>query len=161
MLPITFARLRHACDLPTIPVSIFVDDTRLMTRTSRNRIVAWLGIAAMWLAIVAPVVSQTIAARAAAGDTEILCSVDSLESVEAHHHLEAQADSSHHASAAGHFEACSYCGLLAHNLPLLPGVSPAVARVERVVRVAQVERVSAVYAKSFNAAHSRAPPVVS
>jgi hypothetical protein len=141
-----------------------VDDTRFMTRTSRNRIVAWLGIAAMWLAIVAPVVGQTIAARAA-GDTEILCSADSLESVEAHHHHEAQAESSggasHHASAADHFEACSYCGLLAHNLPLLPGVSPAVARVERVARVARAERVSAVYAKSFNAAHSRAPPIVS
>jgi hypothetical protein len=105
-----------------------------MTRTSRNRFVAWLGIAAMWLAIVAPVVSQTIAARVAAA---------------------------HHASAADHFDACSYCGLLAHHVPLLAVALPGVARIERSARVAYAPALAAVHAKSFNAARPRAPPVVS
>ncbi|SAL42016.1 DUF2946 domain-containing protein [Caballeronia telluris] len=149
-----------------------------MTRTSRNRIVAWLGIAAMWLAIVAPVVSQTIVARSGAADAQAaICSAEFASTLAstalaaqddegehhhgAHHAAQAAAPDSHHASAADHFDACSYCGLLAHNLPLLPGALPPAERVERVTRVAVAADAPAVHTKSFNAARARAPPVVS
>ncbi|SAK58018.1 hypothetical protein AWB81_01680 [Caballeronia arationis] len=150
-----------------------------MTRTSRNRIVAWLGIAAMWLAIVAPVVSQTIAARSGVADAEApMCSAEFVSTLASgalaaqedeggHHHggyqqtARAAAPDSHHASAADHFDACSYCGLLAHSLPLLPGAAPRAERVERVTRVAVTAGTPAVHAKSFNAARPRAPPIVS
>lgn len=144
-----------------------------MTRISRNRFVAWLGIAAMWLAIVVPVVSQSIAARENAADPQApICSaefVSTLVSVALgdehgehgeHQAAAAAAHDSHHASSADHFAACSYCGLLAHHLPLLPGDALHVSRVERVTRVARIATRASVHAKTFNAAHPRAPPVV-
>jgi hypothetical protein len=140
-----------------------------MTRNARNRFVAWLGIAAMWLAIVAPVISQSMASRNAALDPHApLCTVDTLAGVVSHAdehaaHAEevgANAPASHH-DAASHFDACSYCGLLAHHLPVASAATHFVARVERVTRVASIAHVSVVCTKSFNAACPRAPPVVS
>ncbi|KND56431.1 hypothetical protein BPUN_0523 [Candidatus Paraburkholderia kirkii] len=142
-----------------------------MTRNARNRFVAWLGIAAMWLAIVAPVISQTLAARHAADDPQAaLCAVDapvaqSYGGHEGHeaHDLVARGDTAHagHHDAASHFDACSYCGLLAHNLPVATGVAQDIARIECVVRVASRADVDTVCTKSFNAACSCAPPVLS
>ncbi|MDR5757045.1 DUF2946 domain-containing protein [Caballeronia sp. LZ035] len=125
-----------------------------MTRNARNRFVAWLGIAAMWLAIVAPVISQTLAARAAADDPQAaLCAV--APSAEGAHAASASHD------AAGHVDACAYCGLLAHHLPVAPGITPQAARIERVARMAPRAPVASIHSKSFNAARSRAPPVYS
>ncbi|BAN23109.1 DUF2946 domain-containing protein [Caballeronia insecticola] len=126
-----------------------------MARNARNRFVAWLGIAAMWLAIVAPVIGQTLAAR---DPQAALCTVDAHEA----HGAVAQDDAApagHH-DAASHFDACAYCGLLAHHLPVAAGIAPDVARIERVVRVATHASVDSVCAKSFNAACPRAPPVL-
>ncbi|SAL61920.1 hypothetical protein AWB71_03497 [Caballeronia peredens] len=126
-----------------------------MTRNARNRFVAWLGIAAMWLAIVAPVIGQTLAAR---DPQAALCAVDVHEA----HDAVAQdvgAPAGHH-DAAGHFDACAYCGLLAHHLPVAGGLAPDVARIERVMRVATRANVNTICAKSFNAACPRAPPVL-
>ncbi|WP_244813515.1 DUF2946 domain-containing protein [Caballeronia sp. Lep1P3] len=137
-----------------------------MTRNARNRFVAWLGIAAMWLAIVAPVVSQSIAARNAALDPQAaLCTVDTLAGVlseadEHASHSDADEHRAHH-DAAGHFDACSYCGLLAHHLPVASGAAQSVAYIERVVRVVSVAQTRVVSTKSFNAASPRAPPVFS
>ena len=140
-----------------------------MTRNARNRFVAWLGIAAMWLAIVAPVISQTIAARQAAGDPQTaLCSVD-MPTGQAHElfvlgaNADANANAAHpgHHDAASHFDACSYCGLLAHNLPVFTHAATALTRIERVTRVATIAHIESVASKSFNAASPRAPPVLS
>ncbi|MDR5787387.1 MULTISPECIES: DUF2946 domain-containing protein [unclassified Caballeronia] len=122
-----------------------------MNRNARNRFVAWLGIAAMWLAIVAPVISQTLAARQAANPQAVLCTVD------------ATATDSHagHHDAGSHVDACSYCGLLAQNLPIVTGVVHDVALIERVTRVPAFANVEDVTSKSFNAASPRAPPVLS
>ncbi|WP_250513087.1 DUF2946 domain-containing protein [Caballeronia sp. INDeC2] len=123
-----------------------------MTRNARNRFVAWLGIAAMWLAIVAPVISQTLAARNAATDPQaMLCAVDANV---------ADARAGHH-DAANHFDACSYCGLLAHDLPIVAGVGHDVASIERVTRAATFASPAPVVSKSFNAASPRAPPALS
>ncbi|GJH14872.1 DUF2946 domain-containing protein [Caballeronia novacaledonica] len=123
-----------------------------MTRNARNRFVAWLGIAAMWLAIVAPVISQTLAARDATTDPQaILCTVDANG---------ADAHAGHH-DAANHFDACSYCGLLAHDLPVATSAAHDVASIERVVRAPTFASADPVASKSFNAATPRAPPVLS
>jgi Protein of unknown function (DUF2946) len=140
-----------------------------MNRTSRNRFVAWLGIAAMWLAIVAPVISQTLASREARFDLlAALCSVDTRGQTQAAspvpNGLNAQAQGEEH---AGHhmsgdaFDACSYCGLLAHNVPLASAPAAALLRIERVTRLDAEPAVHAVHVKSFNAASPRAPPIVS
>lgn len=149
-----------------------------MTRNTRNRFVAWLGIAAMWLAIVAPVISQSIAAHNAALDPQAaLCDVEALPGAfqtadaHAHHHHDdadavanVDADADEHAGhhdAAGHFDACSYCGLLAHHLPVVFAASHAIASVERVARVAPAASADVVVTKSYNTASARAPPVLS
>lgn len=152
-----------------------------MNRTSRNRFVAWLGIAAMWLAIVAPVISQTLASRETRFDRSdliaALCSVDTPSQIQAaspvpnglNAEVHGEEHAGHHMSGdAGNtgntgntFDACSYCGLLAHYVPLASAPAAAPARVDRVARLAAEPVVRAVHVKSFNAASPRAPPIVS
>ncbi|MDB5786107.1 DUF2946 domain-containing protein [Caballeronia mineralivorans] len=139
-----------------------------MNRTSRNRFVAWLGIAAMWLAIVAPVISQTIASRQQSLDPQAaICSVDALAQIAldstAHAEAQTQTDehTGHHMAGADSFDACSYCGLLAHNVPLASAPAAGLVRIERVTRLAAAPVAQAVHVKLFNAASPRAPPVVS
>jgi hypothetical protein len=146
-----------------------------MNRTSRNRFVAWLGIAAMWLAIVAPVISQTLASREARFDRfdliAALCSVDTPGQTHAaspvpdglNAEVHGEEHAGHHMSGntGNTFDACSYCGLLAHNVPLASAPAAALVRIERVTRLAAEPTVRAVHVKSFNAASPRAPPIVS
>ncbi|WP_235443061.1 DUF2946 domain-containing protein [Caballeronia mineralivorans] len=120
-----------------------------MNRTSRNRFVAWLGIAAMWLAIVAPVISQTIASRQQSLDPQAaICSVDALAQIalDSTAHVEAQTQTDehagHHMAGADSFDACSYCGLLAHNVPLASAPAAGLVRIERVTRLAARRRAS-------------------
>lgn len=78
----------------------------------RGRPVAWLAIVALWLTIVAPVVSQTLANP-----------LDSLISIGAcgiHHPDGTQTPPSGHL-----LEKCGYCGLLAGH-SILPDGAPAV-----------------------------------
>jgi hypothetical protein len=135
-----------------------------MNRTSRNRFVAWLGIAAMWLAIVAPVISQTLAARERFDPQAALCSADAPAQIGSSWlHTEAQSPehAGHNMAGADSFDACSYCGLLAHNVPLVSAPAAALVRIERVTRLAAAPVAQVVHVKSFNAASPRAPPVVS
>jgi len=140
-----------------------------MNRTSRNRFVAWLGIAAIWLAIVAPVISQTLASRQQGVDPQAaICSADALAQIVSsalsstpHSAIQRNEQAGHHMAGADSFDACSYCGLLAHNVPLASAPPAALVRVERVTRLAAAPVAQIVHVKSFNAASPRAPPVVS
>lgn len=140
-----------------------------MNRTSRNRLVAWLGMAAMWLAIVAPVISQTLAARGQGVDPQAaICSADALAQIVSSSlssspraAVQGSEQTGHHMAGADSFDACSYCGLLAHNVPLASTPPAALVRVERVTRLAAARVVHVVHVKSFNAASPRAPPIVS
>ncbi|SAL65582.1 hypothetical protein AWB69_07414 [Caballeronia udeis] len=140
-----------------------------MNRTSRNRLVAWLGMAAMWLAIVAPVISQTLASRQQGVDPQTaICSADALAQIvpsalssTPHAAVENHEPAGNHMAGADSFDACSYCGLLAHNMPLASAQPATLLRVERVTRLAAVPVTQVVHVKSFNAASPRAPPVVS
>jgi Protein of unknown function (DUF2946) len=143
-----------------------------MNRTSRNRLVAWLGMAAMWLAIVAPVISQTLASRQQGVDQQAaICSADALAQIVSsalvstpHAAVQSNEQAGHHMAGmagADSFDACSYCGLLAHNVPLASAPPAAMVRVERVTRLAAAPVAQVVHVKSFNAASPRAPPIVS
>jgi hypothetical protein len=140
-----------------------------MNRTSRNRLVAWLGMAAMWLAIVAPVISQTLASRQQGVDPQAaICSADALAQIVStalsstpHPAAQSTGQAGHHMAGADSFEACSYCGLLAHNVPLASAPPAALVRVEHVTRGVFAPFAQVVHVKSFNAASARAPPIVS
>ncbi|WP_158935425.1 DUF2946 domain-containing protein [Burkholderia sp. S171] len=140
-----------------------------MNRTSRNRLVAWLGIAAMWLAIVAPVISQTLASRQQGVDPQAaICSADALAQIvssaivsKPDAAVQSNEPAGHHMAGADSFDACSYCGLLAHNVPLASAPPAVLVRVERVTHLASTPVAQVVHVKSFNAASPRAPPIVS
>jgi hypothetical protein len=170
--------LRALEEVPTIGLLENNDGIAFMTRTARNRLVAWLGIAAMWLAIVAPLVSQSIAARAAADDPQAaLCRADLLAGIAsiaqagdghgvhqsssptAQAQAGATGQDAHH--GPGHLDACSYCGLLAHHLAVVSGAAPGAVRIERITRAQAPATPLAAFTKSFNAARPRAPPAVS
>jgi hypothetical protein len=80
-----------------------------MKRTRRVALIAWAGLISIWLALVAPVVTQWLAAHNQELPAAAICS--------------ASADSSSHApdqSVPGGHQAktCGYCNLLAHHPPL-------------------------------------------
>ncbi|HZZ12651.1 MAG TPA: DUF2946 family protein [Paraburkholderia sp.] len=90
---------------------------------------AWLGLLALWLGLVAPVVTQMLAARerAASFDSTLtgwsadLCSTRAPQADTAladHSHRTAQRHDTHDT----HDTSCGYCGLLAHHLPVAGGV---------------------------------------
>jgi hypothetical protein len=80
-----------------------------------TRFTAWLGILAILLTVLVPVGSQWV--KQASRSADVLCSAV------AHHaaHASGAHDHAPDDPAAAHFEACAYCGLLAH----LPALTPA------------------------------------
>ncbi len=88
-----------------------------MTSRQRNHRTAWLGLLAMCLLVLAPLVSQWVAARHAADPSGFICSA-----------AQPEADGSgQHAPLS----ACGYCDLLAGHAaaPPLPAVLPVLALV--------------------------------
>jgi hypothetical protein len=84
-----------------------------MTARTRTLTTAWLGLIAMCLIVLAPVVSQLIAAHRAQLPDAALCSA--VLSV----------SGSHPDTQDGSLAACGYCDLLATHatMPTIPGVS--------------------------------------
>lgn len=84
-----------------------------MSIRARNRLTAWLGLIAMWLIVLAPVVSQLrLEARADdAVQQAVLCSATQ------------PAVDLMHAGHGDSLAACGYCDLLADHVAL-PGVPP-------------------------------------
>ncbi|WJF90017.1 DUF2946 domain-containing protein [Paraburkholderia bonniea] len=86
----------------------------------RNRITAWLGLIAMWLALLAPVVSQLIVSAHAREPIAALCSVSRPQSLTLFSQPEHPPVSLSHDDAFG---ACGYCHLLKHHVAIT-GVPP-------------------------------------
>ncbi|VVE62249.1 hypothetical protein PCA31118_00948 [Pandoraea captiosa] len=119
-----------------------------MTSNARKRLSAWLGLAAMWLAVGMPLVSQMLAAHRAEAARVLdvaFCTVEgdgrSLPAVmrasaqahgsDATHAMHADGD---HASPMSHgahdsqSDLCGYCSLLANHPPLvMPALTGAVS----------------------------------
>ena len=118
-----------------------------------RKLTAWLGLVAIWLAVLAPLISQ-LHTRAAYLDAP-LCST-----------LPTHADYAHYVDDqqnkhALHLNACEYCGLLAHcpfMVSLPPSELPTVWRWK-----ADAARYSVVAARSpirYLRAYGRAPPLL-
>lgn len=157
---------------------------RRMSLTSRQRLTAWLGLAAMWLAVCMPVVSQVLAAHRAEQARLLdvaFCTVDgeartlpALVQASAHARdseasgmpmasMAHMGEMSHtsHAAHDSQGDLCGYCSLLANHPPLvMPALSGAVsfAWVSRAGPVAPATSSNTQLAYSPPA---RAPPVVS
>jgi hypothetical protein len=84
--------------------------TRVFRKATHRRFVAWLAIAAIWLTIVAPVVSQTLSAEQSWPDLGAWCTDHGLSD----QHPSMPSDPSMH------MDKCGYCVLLGHS-PLLSG----------------------------------------
>jgi hypothetical protein len=120
----------------------------MKTLRTHRRLTAWLGIFAMWLAVVMPVMSQTLEHVERTSDPfATLCTVDALGHT--------------HSTVAGHLDACGYCDMLAHH--------PAVASTQFVATItSSVAHTHAVALSAgilpnatFPSGRPRAPPVVS
>jgi hypothetical protein len=76
-----------------------------MPRSNRTFLTAWLGLIAMWLIVLAPLVSQLVMAARANEPDAALCSVTQAETMQ------------HHGAGAS-LDACGYCDLLADHVPM-------------------------------------------
>ncbi|WP_027794619.1 DUF2946 domain-containing protein [Paraburkholderia acidipaludis] len=113
---------------------------------------AWLGLVAMWLIVLAPLVSQLLAAhRAHDPDTAVvLCSAVQRDST------------AQHLSPDDAFGACGYCHLLQHQAAITPLAPPELAAT-RLVTVDTVAALSTRFTPlgAFPSGRPRGPPAVS
>jgi hypothetical protein len=88
-----------------------------MLRLRLQKIGSLLGLLAILMSTLAPTISQALAAHDRLGQAlATYCSADPANSQAAH-------DSKSPNSSAFHWQACAYCGMLAH-VPVLPRSSP-------------------------------------
>jgi hypothetical protein len=129
--------------------------TRSMFRLRLQKIGSLLGLLAILMSTFAPTVSQALAAHDRLGEAlATYCSADPANSQLAH-----DSKSSH--SPAYHWQACAYCGMLAH-VPVLPGTATAFVAELSVARApVAVTRDAAYIPLFYSAAQPRAPPVLS
>jgi hypothetical protein len=123
-----------------------------MTSRKHTLLTAWLGLVAMWLIVLAPLVSQLVAAHRAhePDGTLVLCSA--VEPASAAPHLS-------HGDAFG---ACGYCHLFEHHVAMSPAVPPAPAAIYAIA-VDNVATLSTRFTPlgAFPAGRPRGPPLVS
>lgn len=126
-----------------------------MLRLRLQKIGSWLGLLAILMSTLAPTVSQALAAHDRLGDAlATYCSADPANSPSAQ-----DSKSSH--SPAFHWQACAYCGMLAH-VPVLPGTATTFAALISVARAPGAAARHDRYVPLFyTAAQPRAPPVLS
>lgn len=126
-----------------------------MLRLRLQKIGSLLGLLAILMSTLAPTISQALAANDRLGQAlATYCSADQDNSPVAQN-----SKSSH--SPAFHWQACAYCGMLAH-VPVLPGMTTAFAAVLLVARAPVSAAPVAVYVPVFyTAAQPRAPPFLS
>ncbi|VVE12352.1 DUF2946 family protein [Pandoraea anhela] len=158
-----------------------------MSLTARRRLTAWLGLAAMWLAVAMPVVSQGLAAHRAAqarlldlafctvdGEARALPTLMTVTSMavvttglgHVHDGNASAPNASHmaHALHAAHDtqgDLCGYCSLLANHPPL---VMPALAGAVSFAWIARAGPVAPARPSNTPLAYTppaRAPPAVS
>ncbi|KWE56776.1 hypothetical protein WL76_07980 [Burkholderia ubonensis] len=116
---------------------------------NRHRtLTAWLGMLAIWFAIVVPLVSQWRVADASTPDT-VVCSAEHGG------HRVSGASRAHHAL---HLDACGYCSFFAHS-PAIGGVSAAPAHLSVISATSAAAPVAvAASVERYPRAYPRAPP---
>ncbi|EDT41934.1 DUF2946 domain-containing protein [Burkholderia ambifaria] len=121
-----------------------------MTRTRRVALTAWAGLISIWLALVAPVVTQWLAAYDQALPIAALCSTSA----------DTGSHPSDHPVPGGHqAKTCGYCNLLAHHPPLSgPGYTSWIPSVPGTHEIAYPTTLEVARARFFTAP-PRGPPV--
>jgi len=131
----------------------FSCSTHSMLRLRLQKIGSLLGLLAILMSTLAPTVSQALAAHDRLGEAlSTYCSADPANSPLAH-----DSKSSH--SSAFHWQACAYCGMLAH-VPVLPGTAAAFVAELSVARATIAVTHETVHVPLvYTAAQPRAPPL--
>jgi hypothetical protein len=126
-----------------------------MLRLRLQKIGSLLGLLAILMSTLAPTVSQALAAHDRLGQAlASYCSADPDNSQAAHAGKSSP-------SSAYHWQACAYCGMLAH-VPVLPGTASVFIAALSVVRApVTVTRNTLHVPLVYTAAQPRAPPVLS
>ncbi|WP_454873394.1 DUF2946 domain-containing protein [Paraburkholderia xenovorans] len=133
-----------------------------MTPRSRNHLTAWLGLFAMWLVVVAPVVSQMLVSNRAHEPIAALCSALQPRDLGMASTTTQAAPAPVHLSHDDAFGACGYCHLLQHHVAM-----PTVASVEPPAAVALAGTAPPTLSTRFTplgafpSGRPRAPPAVS
>jgi hypothetical protein len=127
-----------------------------MPRFRLEKLASLLGLLAILMSTLAPTVSQTLAAHNRLGAAlATYCSVDQAATAAG----PSQGTQNH--SLGQHWQACAYCGLLAH-VPVLPGASVqfgVMLALARAIAAPVRHEVRAIVA--YTAAQPRAPPAFS
>ena len=125
-----------------------------MSRIRLQKLASLLGLLAILMSTLAPAVSQTLAAHHRLGNAlATFCTVGQAPDAPSQ-------DGGDHAPAQ-HWQACAYCGLLAH-VPVLPGAAVQFAVTLAVTRVsAAILRCDVRTPFAHTAALPRAPPAFS
>jgi hypothetical protein len=125
-----------------------------MTTHKRKRLTAWLGLIAMWLVVLAPVVSQLVAFERAEQPTAALCSAVQPGGTSDHGH---SAD-----PLGASLGACGYCDLLATHAAL-PSMPVTAMPVLIIVVLGTVATLATRFTPlgAFPSGRPRAPPFVS
>lgn len=121
-----------------------------MASRSRNHLTAWLGLVAMWLIVLAPIVSQLVTAAHRDDPNAVLCSA-----------TQPSADSAH-VTHADPFAACGYCDLMAtHTAISTP--PPSLLLLVMLVAIATIPALSVRFTPlgAFPSGRPRAPPAFS
>jgi Protein of unknown function (DUF2946) len=120
-----------------------------MTTGPRNHLTAWLGIIAMWLIVLAPVVSQLVVAARYGEPVAALCTAT------------ASSADTQHAHGSGMI-ACGYCDLLATHCTL-PTVTNPLLILVMLVTSAALPILSSSFTPlgAFPTGRPRAPPILS
>jgi hypothetical protein len=112
-----------------------------------RKLTAWLGVLAIWLAVVAPLVSQASMRDHALPDA-VVCG-------EGHDGAASPMGGAHHAL---HLDACGYCAFFAHT-PALGGATPAAIAAAPPVGGALASPADAAPREwAYRRAQARAPP---
>jgi hypothetical protein len=118
-----------------------------MTLQSRKHLTAWLGLIAMWLIVLVPIVSQLVVAARADDSAVALCSA-----------LHAPSDTAR-VSHGDPLAACGYCDLLADHVAM-PTLPPSPMPFVMLVAIAAVAVLSTRFTPlgAFPSGRPRAPP---
>lgn len=126
-----------------------------MTARSRNHLTAWLGLIAMWLVVLAPLVSQlVVSVHRYDLDNAPICSVTGPASGGmSHSGMQDRSDM---------LAACGYCDLLAGHIAI-PSMPPVLAPLVMVVMLIAAAVLSTRFTPlgAFPSGRPRAPPVFS
>jgi hypothetical protein len=141
-----------------------------MNSHTHRRLTAWLGMIAIWLIVLVPVVSQLVVAHRHAEAVTSRCTMSSMSSMQtmspmhmtSSMHMMTMPSSDMHGAHDDGMVACGYCDLLA-NHAALPTVAPSLPVLVMLVTMAALPVLSTRFTPlgAFPSGRPRAPPVFS